>query len=98
MPNVMNAKVNQRIIRAQYEIPSSVHISREALDLLSKLFVSDPKKRITAPQIQQHPWLSGELASTLAVLTQHHALHPLSKLFVSGPKERVTASQTQQHH
>lgn len=58
-PNVMNAKVNQRIIRAQYELPKDVPLSREGQDLLARLFVSDPRKRPTAQQIQQHPWLSG---------------------------------------
>ena len=71
----MNARVNQRIIRAQYELPKDVPISREAQDLLSKIFVSDPKDRLTAPQIQQHPWLSGT-AWLFDCILQAFSCHP----------------------
>jgi serine/threonine protein kinase len=31
-------------------------LSPEARDLLDKIFVVDPTKRITIPEIMQHPW------------------------------------------
>ena len=61
-PNVMNARVNQRIIRGTYELPKDVPLSRECQDLLSRIFVTDPKRRIKAPQMKQHPFLAGTAA------------------------------------
>ena len=57
----MNAKVNQRIIRGSYELPQDVPLSRECQDMLSRIFVTEPKRRIKAPQMKQHPWLAGVL-------------------------------------
>ena len=40
-------------------LPGGQHqsaLSPEARDLLDKIFQTDPKKRITIPQIMQHPW------------------------------------------
>lgn len=34
------------------------HLSKECLDLLSKIFVVNPKERITLSAIQAHPWMS----------------------------------------
>ncbi|KAJ4268512.1 spindle assembly checkpoint kinase [Fusarium torreyae] len=45
----------RRIARADMSIPS--WISPEATDLIKKLLVLDPEKRIPLEQIQQHPWI-----------------------------------------
>ncbi|KAG2194300.1 hypothetical protein INT47_000443, partial [Mucor saturninus] len=34
------------------------HLSKECLDLLSKIFVVNPKERITLSAIQAHPWMN----------------------------------------
>ena len=31
-------------------------LSREVTDLLDRIFVVDPLKRITVPEIMKHPW------------------------------------------
>ncbi|KAM0346866.1 hypothetical protein ACHAPU_005206 [Fusarium lateritium] len=56
----------RRIARADMSIPTWV--SPEATDLIKKLLVLDPEKRIPLEQIQQHPWIikhcvKGERAS-----------------------------------
>ncbi|POR37925.1 Serine/threonine-protein kinase ark1 [Tolypocladium paradoxum] len=56
----------RRIARADMSIPSFV--SPEASDLIKKLLVLDPEKRIPLEQVQQHPWIlkhcvKGERAS-----------------------------------
>ncbi len=43
-------------------IPGNSNFSRQFLDLLKKIFVYDPAKRITAKQALQHPWFN-ELAN-----------------------------------
>jgi dual-specificity kinase len=40
----------------QETIPPHTTFNRLFLDLLKKIFVYDPKKRITAKQALQHPW------------------------------------------
>jgi calcium-dependent protein kinase len=35
-------------------------ISAEAKDLITRLLITDPDKRITAEEIRLHPWISGE--------------------------------------
>jgi serine/threonine protein kinase len=39
------------------------HLSESAIDLISKLMEKDPKKRLTAYDMLQHPWVRGESAS-----------------------------------
>lgn len=43
--------------------PITKHLSPSAVDLIEKLLATDPKKRITALQMLEHPWVKGETAS-----------------------------------
>lgn len=38
-------------------IPSNTTFSKNFLDLLTKIFVYDPARRITAKEALNHPWL-----------------------------------------
>ncbi|KAG7539937.1 Protein kinase domain [Arabidopsis thaliana x Arabidopsis arenosa] len=49
-------KTIQRILSVHYTIPDYVRISSECKHLLSRIFVADPDKRITVPEIEKHPW------------------------------------------
>lgn len=40
----------------QETIPPQTDFNKQFLDLLRRIFVYDPKKRITAQQALQHPW------------------------------------------
>jgi dual-specificity kinase len=42
--------------RLQEFIPTNTSFNRQFLDLLQKIFVYDPKNRITAKQALKHPW------------------------------------------
>ncbi|KAH3938383.1 hypothetical protein HBH98_256230 [Parastagonospora nodorum] len=42
-------------------IPSHTSFNRQFLNLLRQIFVYDPKKRITAKQVLQHPWFKESL-------------------------------------
>ncbi|URE07602.1 serine threonine-protein kinase [Musa troglodytarum] len=46
----------QRILNVQYSVPEYIRISSECRQLLSQIFVASPSKRITIPEIKQHPW------------------------------------------
>ncbi|CAG8885032.1 unnamed protein product [Penicillium nalgiovense] len=49
------AMTQRRITRADMSVPSFV--SPEAKDLIKKLLVLDPAKRIPLEEIQRHPWI-----------------------------------------
>jgi len=56
------AEMFERILSATYAFPSPMWdgISAEAKDFISKIFVVDPKKRITVSDAMEHSWLAGE--------------------------------------
>ncbi|KAK4264941.1 hypothetical protein QN277_026055 [Acacia crassicarpa] len=49
-------KTLQRILSVHYSIPDYVRVSQECRHLLSRIFVANPEKRITIPEIKKHPW------------------------------------------
>lgn len=56
----------RRIMAVQYSIPSDVVISPECVDLLQRVFKTQPHERISIAQIKQHPWFLRNLPSDLA--------------------------------
>ncbi|KAI3672470.1 hypothetical protein L6452_38558 [Arctium lappa] len=54
-----------RILGVQYAIPDTVEISLECRHLLYRIFVANPEKRITIPEIQMHPWFLKNLPTDL---------------------------------
>ena len=62
-------EIETRIKNPKYRIPINDpavtgHLSKSAKDLISKLMIRDPKKRLTAMQMLNHPWVKGETAAT----------------------------------
>ncbi|NWJ06074.1 MKNK2 kinase, partial [Crypturellus undulatus] len=51
----------ESIQEGKYEFPDKdwAHISSAAKDLISKLLVRDAKKRLSAAQVLEHPWVQG---------------------------------------
>ncbi|XP_048226746.1 serine/threonine-protein kinase SAPK2 isoform X1 [Ricinus communis] len=45
-----------RILSVHYSIPDYVRVSIECKHLLSRIFVVNPEKRISIPEIKDHPW------------------------------------------
>ncbi|CAI9095572.1 OLC1v1031560C1 [Oldenlandia corymbosa var. corymbosa] len=58
-------KTIARIMSAQYSIPDYVRVSADCRHLLSRIFVTNPSKRITIPEIKQHPWFLKNLPKEL---------------------------------
>ncbi|KAK9742641.1 hypothetical protein RND81_03G187700 [Saponaria officinalis] len=50
-----------RILGAQYSIPDNVPISLECRHLITRIFIANPEKRITIPEIKNHPWFMTNL-------------------------------------
>ncbi|XP_040987799.1 serine/threonine-protein kinase SAPK1-like isoform X2 [Juglans microcarpa x Juglans regia] len=54
-----------RIMSVQYSIPDYVRVSAACRQLLSHIFVANPGKRITIPEIKNHPWFLKNLPKEL---------------------------------
>ena len=49
-------KIVAKIMALDYSIPEKLQLSDSVKDLLSRIFVKDPERRITIPEIKQHEW------------------------------------------
>uniref|UniRef100_A0A5B7BB21 non-specific serine/threonine protein kinase n=1 Tax=Davidia involucrata TaxID=16924 RepID=A0A5B7BB21_DAVIN len=58
-------KTIHRILHVQYSIPENIQISSECCDLISRIFVEDPAKRITIPEIRNLEWFRKNLPADL---------------------------------
>jgi serine/threonine-protein kinase SRK2 len=61
----------QRILKVEYDFPAHVKVSRELRDLLTKILVPDPSKRITIQGIQRHPWYCKDLPPGVAEMNDN---------------------------
>ncbi len=57
----------QKIVRAQYTYPNDIPLSNGCKDLIKRVFVADPNKRITLEDIKRHPWFQRNLPRELQV-------------------------------
>ncbi|KAI8934933.1 hypothetical protein NX059_008602 [Plenodomus lindquistii] len=79
------------IAEAKYVMPDS--ISREAQDLIRKILVADPKRRIGLDEIWNHPFLrkyQQELGFVGEAATQNHWTGPLPAISEWATLERTT--------
>eukprot|EP00891_Asterochloris_glomerata_P004326 jgi/Astpho2/4326/Aster-07415 len=58
-------KTIQRIMGVKYSWPSNLHLTRECVDMMNKIFVSNPAQRINIAGIQAHPWFTKNLPDEL---------------------------------
>ncbi|KAG8596924.1 hypothetical protein GDO81_002106 [Engystomops pustulosus] len=59
-------------------IPAAwVNVSHEALDLIKKMLVVDPEKRLTIQQALEHPWLQDEKMKSIAEQLMYDVAHPM---------------------
>ena len=66
----------QRIMGVKYSFPSSLHLSRECVDLITKIFVANPANRISIAGIRAHPWFLKNLPEELQARAQYLVEHP----------------------
>ncbi|WOL06114.1 serine/threonine-protein kinase SAPK3-like [Canna indica] len=59
--------MEQRILSVQYSIPDYIRVSPECRQLLSQIFVANPSKRITIPEIKKHPWFLKNLPKDIII-------------------------------
>ncbi|XP_074275029.1 serine/threonine-protein kinase SRK2A-like [Silene latifolia] len=58
-------KTINRIMAVQYKIPDYVHVSQECRQLLARIFVANPSRRISIREIKSHPWFLKNLPREL---------------------------------
>lgn len=58
-------KAIQLIMSVRYTIPDYMHVSPECRQLLGRIFVADPSKRISIKEIMNHPWFLKNLPREL---------------------------------
>ncbi|KAJ8476469.1 hypothetical protein OPV22_020196 [Ensete ventricosum] len=63
-------KTIERIRSVHYKIPEYVHISQDCRHLLSRIFVTNPAKRITIKETREHPWFLKNLPRELTEAAQ----------------------------
>jgi calcium/calmodulin-dependent protein kinase I len=80
-----NAKLFELIKDCQFDFPSPYwdNVSEEAKDLIRKLLVIDSDKRLSAEQILQHPWLSGNRYSNQALQFDYQKYKASKLVFLS---------------
>lgn len=59
-----------------YEIPPQVKATKDCRNILSRILVAQPGKRITIPEIQRHPWYLKDLPPGVVDMNDH--LPPVS--------------------
>ena len=57
----------QRIMGVKYSFPSNLQLSKDCVDLISKVFVGNPANRINIAGIRMHPWFLKNLPEELKV-------------------------------
>ncbi|XP_063434507.1 calcium/calmodulin-dependent protein kinase type IV-like [Mytilus trossulus] len=85
-------EVYKRILKGDYHFDSPFwdSISWNAKDLISKMLQLDPKKRITADQALQHPWVKGSAAKNEHMAEAQNKI----KEFNAARKMRATMDAT----
>jgi CRP-like cAMP-binding protein len=68
--------------------PLTAHLSESAIDLMENLMQLDPKKRLTADQMLEHPWTRGLTASRDKIKDSDKKLS-MFREFKSGIAEKV---------
>ncbi|XP_075481431.1 calcium-dependent protein kinase 2-like [Primulina tabacum] len=88
--------------RIDFESQPWPSISPSAKDLVRRMLSEDPKKRITAAEVLEHPWIRGGEASdkpidsaVLSRMKQFRAMNKLKKLALKVIAENLSAEEIQ---
>ncbi|XP_061336580.1 serine/threonine-protein kinase SAPK2-like isoform X2 [Gastrolobium bilobum] len=60
----------KRILSVHYSIPDYVRISKDCRQLLSRIFVANPEKRIPIPEIKVHPWFLNNMPLPMELMDE----------------------------
>mmetsp|Transcript_32449 Transcript_32449/g.58064 ORF Transcript_32449/g.58064 Transcript_32449/m.58064 type:complete len:345 (-) Transcript_32449:136-1170(-) len=69
--------VMKRILDVDYQIPKHLKVSTECRDLLARILVRDPERRLTLEGIQRHPFYTNDLPPNFFAVNQQLKAAPL---------------------
>ena len=58
-----NREILTKIIKANIHWPSGINLSQPCKQFIQQLLEKDPRKRLSATEALQHPWLTSEAAN-----------------------------------
>merc|ERR1712238_129289 len=76
-------EMNQKVLSGKFpplrNSHITTHLSPSAIDLIEKLMVYNPKNRMTALEMLNHPWIRGEPANKGKIANSHKKLKDFRK-------------------
>ncbi len=90
----LNRRIARQIMPPLRNSPITAHLSESAKDLIEKLLDSNPKTRMTALEMLNHPWVKGETAKKGKITDSEKKLKGFRK-YKSGLEAKVFASMVQ---
>mmetsp|Transcript_21779 Transcript_21779/g.24453 ORF Transcript_21779/g.24453 Transcript_21779/m.24453 type:complete len:796 (+) Transcript_21779:148-2535(+) len=91
-------EMNQKVLSGKFpplrNSHITAHLSPSAIDLIEKLMVYNPKNRMTALEMLNHPWIRGETANKGKIANSHKKLKDFRK-YKSALQAKVFASMVQ---
>eukprot|EP00803_Ostreobium_quekettii_P000571 evm.model.scf_1515EXC.4 EVM.evm.TU.scf_1515EXC.4 scf_1515EXC:30903-34959(+) len=92
-------KTIQRIMGVRYSFPTSMRISVDCMNLIQRIFVADPGRRIRIPEIKKHPWyvknlpedLKEDVARTSPQPEPHQSVEDIQRI-VSEARVKATTT------
>lgn len=90
----LNQRIARQIMPPLRNSPITAHLSESAKDLIEKLLDPNPKTRMTALEMLNHPWVKGETAKKGKITDSEKKLKGFRKC-QSGLEAKVFASMVQ---
>lgn len=90
----INQRVRNREMPPLRNSPITEHLSSSSIELIENLIAWDPKKRLTAEELLNHPWVRGETARTGKIADSDKRLKAF-RAYKSRLEAKVFASMVQ---
>jgi serine/threonine protein kinase len=74
-----------RILKNNYSFPTNTPISEEAKDLIKKILVLEPTKRLTLDEILQHPFIKNNSSKNLTQSNEFELKKTNTNLSLGSP-------------
>ena len=87
-------KLYKKILACDYSIPSTV--SKDLKEIMQRILKTDPKVRISIPEIRCHPWFGKSVASNLQGIVVGKDKIPVIREFLDELKDHFDASTLEQ--
>lgn len=76
--SVTDKKYARKVVRGEYIIPETTHVSAGCVQLVQALLEPDPEKRITLQQVLELPWFHTDLPEGALAMNQFYCNFSIS--------------------